>query len=175
MPIEPTTRRSVLAAAAWSAPVVVVATAAPAFAASTTGTLTVSAGSTRYGDSISEPGLGYSGVMFNGFTITPSADSAGPLTLTVTPTTGRVFSYGTEPDGWERTVVEDEILVFVGGGPLTAGTPVSFGPGGSEGVYFDDDGSGAPFTLTFSAPGLTSVVVSYGPSRGPRARTAPGR
>lgn len=174
MPIEPTTRRSMLAAAAWSAPVVVVATAAPAYAASTTGTLTVTSGATRYGTTIADPETGYAAVMFNGLTLTPSADSSGPLTLTVTPTAGRVFSYGTEPDGWERTVVEDEILVFVGG-PLTAGTPVSFGPGGSEGVYFDDDGSGAPFTLTFSAPGLTSVVVSYGPSRAPRARTAPGR
>ena len=77
------TRRTLLRAggtAAWTVPVIVAATAAPAFSVSALGIFTVSAGTTFVHASEY-----YKAVIFQGFTIVPSkAIPAGTLRLTIT-------------------------------------------------------------------------------------------
>ncbi|WP_447645138.1 hypothetical protein [Nocardioides zeae] len=168
-----TTRRRVLATAAWAAPAVAVVSAAPAFAASTAnGTLTISRGASRYGLGDNEYGqIGWATVLFNGFTVTPSKSAAGPLVMTVTSTGGQLGSqpYGSDPglpesapSGWSRTSVPDASpLTYVSTSALTTGTAISFGPTGSNGTYFDDSGTWGDFEVVLSASGFDSVATVF--------------
>lgn len=167
--MQPTTRRNVIRSAAWVAPAVVVVSAAPAFAASTTGTLTIDPGSTRYGPTPVEPEFGAYAVIFRGFTITPSVTGSGPLTLTVTKPSGfDIYDDYTPaaPSLWTRIgspVFQETTLVYRYDGVITAGQPIAFGPSSSEAVYFDDQGERSTMVLTFQASGFNSQSVSYGP------------
>ncbi|MDQ1104932.1 hypothetical protein QE364_002876 [Nocardioides zeae] len=164
-----TTRRRVLATAAWTAPAVAVVSAAPAFAVSTAnGTLTINRGASRFGAPPNEYGdAGARSVLFNGFSITPSKTSPALLTLTVTNSQNAIASYDyvpAAPSGWSRTSGPDaNPVTYVSSGALTAGTAVPFGPTGSEGYYFDDNVVRGVYTITASAPGFDSQAVSFGP------------
>lgn len=167
MSITTPSRRRVLTAAVWSAPAVVVSSAAPAFAASTgTGTLTISRGATRAGTPPDDDGLGAVGLFFNGFTITPSKSSSAALVLRVTHTWGDVYDYYSPnaPAGWTQTAGVNEARKpdeYTWSAGLTAGTPVLFGPSGSEAIYFDDNASRGAFTLTFMAVGFDSAQTVF--------------
>lgn len=162
-------RRRVLTAAVWTAPAVVAASAAPAFAASTAnGTLTIARGASRFGAPPNEYGdAGARSVLFNGFAITPSRTSAALLTLTVTNSQNQIASYDyvpAAPSGWTRTSGPDaNPVTYVSSAGLTAGVPVPFGPTGSEGFYFDDNVVRGVYTITASATGFDSQAVSFGP------------
>lgn len=169
-----TTRRRVLATAAWTAPAVAVVSAAPAFAASTAnGTLTINRGASRYGFGDNEYGQsGWATVLFNGFTVTPSKSAAGPLVMSVTSTAGQLGSqpYGFDPGlpesapaGWSRTSGDTDAnpATYASASPLVAGTAVAFGPTGSNGTYFDDSGTWCDFEVVLSAPGFDSVATTF--------------
>lgn len=166
--MQPTTRRNVIRSAAWVAPAVVVVSAAPAFAASTTGTLTVALGNTRYGPAPIDPELSPTTILFNGFTITPSTNGSGPLTMVVTLGSGQPpFDEYPQiaPTGWTRvSPAGSTALTFqYVGGPVAAGVTIPFGPSGSDGSYFDEGGTTDSFTLTVQSPGFTSESFSFTP------------
>ncbi|GAB3075495.1 hypothetical protein [Nocardioides zeae] len=160
-----TTRRRVLATAAWAAPAVAVVSAAPAFAASTAnGTFTITRGLSRTGPAPLDEGLDAHALFFNGFTITPSRSSAAVLTLTVTQVWSSLANsqFITAPPGWILTsALDTHPITYVWGTGLTAAQPVAFGPTGSESVYFDDGGSRGDFTLTVTAPGFDSAATVF--------------
>lgn len=100
MPLPKPSRRAVLASVVWSTPVIVAASAAPAFAVSEG--LSVAAGATRLMDA--GTGLGWSGPLFEGFTV-QSPTALGPDELSVTlivssPSDGVFFRY--DPDSGDH-------------------------------------------------------------------------
>ena len=152
------TRRTLLRAggtAAWTVPVIVAATAAPAFSVSAPGIFTVSAGTTFVHASEY-----YKAVIFQGFTIVPSkAIPAGTLRLTITfsgirarqrhhePLGRRRPADGLEPvDGRDARLRQPDSPLPAGGG-VGAGETVSFpnntrgGVPNSSGYYVDAERS----------------------------------
>lgn len=165
--MQPTTRRNVIRSAAWVAPAVVVVSAAPAFAASTTGTLTIDPGNTRYGIApIDGIDAGARTILFNGFTITPSAAGSGPLTLVVTQGSGAApFDEYDPPSGWNRaSPTGATAITFQYAAPsFAAGGTIPFGPSGTDGIYFDDNIVRGTFSLTVQAPGFDSESFGFAP------------
>ena len=161
-------RRTVLGAAAWTAPAIVVASAAPAQAASGGGSIVYTGGSTFVFSSDFRP------LVFQGASVTASVDvSANALTMLVTfvPKSGtfnnQVFYYGTPPAGWTSSDLpaqNSNSLTFVFGGPVLAGQPVPIADNLAL-DYFDMaevfPGQNGSYVLTFSATGLTSDTATY--------------
>ena len=183
-PIEHPTalrRRSVVVGAAWTTPVIVIAAAAPAMAASVSGTFAISAGTS----SVSNTEY-YKALNFRSFTIVPSkAIPASGLSLTITfsgvrsgnPTTTFYVDSGV-PGGWARLTpgtpdFSTTSVVYSYLGAPSAGSTVSV-PNNSRGnvsagYYVDCNGaSSGAFTLTAAATGFTSssVTISLGAARG---------
>ncbi len=157
----PTRRSVVLAgAAAWSVPAIVTASAAPAFAASPgPGALTIQPGATTVVDDI---GAFYP-FRFAVFAIhVGDAVPPGQLSLTVSFTGPEFFVNDPAPSGWVGSisfgpVPSPSTLTYFNTGPITAGQLVSF----PDGEYFDANGNNGTFTLTASAPGLTSDSKTF--------------
>lgn len=147
------TRRNLLKAGAWTAPAIVLATAAPATAVSGGGrTLTLVPGSTR----IEYDGL-FSTLRFDGFTITPdNAIPAAGLVMTVT-NPGRVLFQLSTPSGWALTSSSPDAIVYSRSASSAAVDTVAV----PNGVYFDDDGRGGSFVLTLTAPDHDPAQVSF--------------
>lgn len=170
------TRRTVVRAAAWSAPAIVVASAAPAMAASTGTVLTISPGSSSFVP-FSNPQGAFYDMNFNGVAVTADrAVAAGTLqvlasfrpdeTWTSTPAPGLRGMYlnGT-PSGWTSTPSSSQAVTtatFVYSGALGAGATVVVPTGTWIGTnYTTSSPRGQGFLdLTVSAPGATSDVAS---------------
>lgn len=182
-------RRTVIqaGAAAWTAPVILTAAAAPALASSGDGAIGVSTGSTA---ATLNGGGEYYDVVCSGLSITATASGpAGALVLTVTFTPiadegdPLIYKSATNPPSWSGPSPGEAIsansLSYIYTGAMSAGVPVAF----PDGVYFGtnvladtDEGEGV-FTLTFSAPGLTpgSATLPTPHSSGPRPAAPPTR
>ncbi|WP_323793612.1 hypothetical protein [Nocardioides sp.] len=147
------TRRSLIKAGAWTAPAIVLATAAPATAVSGSGrALILALGSTR----IEHDGL-FSTLRYDGFTITPdSAIPAAGLVMTVTNPGRFLFQLGT-PSGWALTSSSPGAIVYSRAASSAAGETVAV----PNGVYFDDEGVGGSFVLSFTAPDHDLARVSF--------------
>lgn len=153
------TRRTVLQAAAWTAPAIAVSSAAPAFAASGGGALRFVPGSTA----VVTDGEFFA-VEFKGASVVVPADALEApalLTLTVTfvPDSGdaEVYSDLTSPSPWTvlpRGVAGREAVVFEYGFVASAGTMAPLG----NGVFFgtDDVAQRGTFRLTFAVGGLVT-------------------
>ena len=163
-------RRAVIqtGAVAWSVPIIVTATAAPALAVSG-GTISVTPG----GSAVVSSGEFYD-VQLAGLSITCSASiPASTLVLTVSfaPDVDEgdplIFKQATNPTGWVGPSPGAETtanaLIYTYAGAVSAGVPVVF----PDGTYFGtnvlagtDEGEGV-FALTFSATGQTSGSATF--------------
>lgn len=161
-------RRTVTRAAAWAAPAVVAATAAPAYAA-TRPTLTFVPGGSGPVRTEWTDGLSYWDLMFSGATLQVSGGSvpAGGLSATFSLSTSAtggsadsiyIYPY---PTGWTSTTPVEEISsapVFTHGAAVANGGSASL-----DGTWLgavEAIGSGT-FTATFQAPGFTAVTVTF--------------
>lgn len=86
----------------------------------------------------------------------------GQLSLTVSFTGPEFFVNDPAPSGWVGSisfgpVPSPSTLTYFNTGPITAGQLVSF----PDGEYFDANGNNGTFTLTASAPGLTSDSKTF--------------
>lgn len=155
MPAEsassPLSRRTVVKAAAWSVPVIALAVAAPAAAASLTGTFVISR--SPLGDPLG-----------NHATTTITVNStAGSPSAVVTVVLSWPIEFSSVPlvttTGWTVTLGTNT-ATLVSQAALVSGSPISFS-------YTGNNGSGASQTLSiqFIAPGFTSTSrsVTYGP------------
>lgn len=147
------TRRTVVVTAAWTAPTVIAANAAPAFASSVLSDGLHFHPGTTY--------VEYDGAFHNVWLEGASVEVVGPggpstLTMTVTfqPTAGNDYLYSelTAPAGWQhepRTLDGRNVLVFTYLTPVSAGDVVPM----TDGFYFgtDDVAQHGTFVLTFSA------------------------
>lgn len=158
------TRRSVVRAGAWTAPVIVAATAAPAVAASTTPRLTFSPGQTRFGETtLYTPGSQIMTVIFNQFFIVPSASSPDPLTFSVTHRgTGQLATnYTPAPAGWTRSGAGSTSIAWVYGGAVQAGQPILFGLEQGDGIYFDGASRSPIFDLFARVNSFEVATATY--------------
>lgn len=169
------TRRTVVRAAAWSAPAVVVASAAPAMAASTGGPLTVALGSSGFVPFSNPQGTFYD-FRFNGVTITVTgAVAAGSLQLRASfrpdvawtsdqsPGLNGMYANGA-PSGWTSTPGSGAAgsVTFIHAAAIAAGATIVVPTGTWVGTnYQTSNPKGQGFLdLTVSAPGATSDVAS---------------
>lgn len=168
-------RRRALTGAAWSAPVIAVASAAPAFAVSPGSDLDLRPGSSAA--VLSTDGVNnYYDLEFSGLSVVvPQARSAGQLTLTVTftPTTPGgpagmyVFS---APAGWAVSPTPGNTgtsVVFTYGVAVTAGAEIQVPNGIHVGAEQPTSSQTGTYVVTAMAPALTSDSASF-PTGGPR-------
>ncbi|WP_447643859.1 hypothetical protein [Nocardioides zeae] len=169
------TRRTVVRAAAWSAPAVVVASAAPAMAASTGGALSISLGTSAFVP-FSNPQGSFYDVNLNGVTITTgNAVAAGTLqvvasfrpdvawTTDESPGLRGMYANGA-PSGWTSTPGSGAAssVTFIYAAAAAAGATIVVPTGTWVGTnYQTSNPKGQGFLdLTVSAPGATSAVAS---------------
>ncbi len=148
------TRRSLLKAGAWTAPAIVLATAAPAVAVSgASRAITIDPGT-------SGPvydGFDFYELRFSGFTVTTgSAVGAGALTMTVTNPNGPVYYLGT-PAGWSFISASPAAVTFVRSAASAAGETTAV----PDGTYVDDDGFRGTFVVSLTAPDHDAAQVSF--------------
>ena len=162
------TRRRALAGAAWSAPVIVVASAAPAFAGSG-GALDLRRGSSAA--VLTTDGVdNYYDLQFTGLSVVvPTSLSAGQLTLTVTftptspggPNGMVVFS---APTGWLASPAAGNVgttVVLTYASSVTAGTEVQVQSGIHVGAELPTSVQTGTYVVTATAPGLASDAESF--------------
>ncbi|MEI2714175.1 MAG: hypothetical protein V9G04_13015 [Nocardioides sp.] len=144
----PTSRRSVLNGAAWSAPVVVLATTAPSFAAASVRdlALTVATGATSFSTS------GSTSVTFTVTNNGTQATTSGSTVVSVPKVTGLTLAPGSMPSGW--TVVDNGTSYTITGPDLGVGASIAL-----------------PFTATSNAPGNYTVSGSVTPITGETTTT----
>lgn len=162
-------RRRALQGAAWTAPVIVVASAAPAFAASPGGALDLKRGAsdvTLTTDGVAD----YYDLEFSGLSVVvPTALTAGQLTLTVTytptspggPNGMLVLS---APSGWTSSPTPGSVgssVVLTYGGAVSAGTEVQIESGIHIGSELPTGSQTGTYVVTAAAPALTSDVESF--------------
>lgn len=160
-------RRTVVqaGAAVWAAPVILVATAAPALAVSPGGVITVTKGATA----VQSDGGGFYDVNCSGLSVSSSVSLTAAtlvLTVTFTPKVNEgdplIYKYATNPTAWvgpsPGTATASNSLVYTYAGTVTAGVPLAF----PNGIYFGtnvlagtNEGEGV-FNLVFSSTGVTS-------------------
>lgn len=158
------TRRRALTGAAWSAPVIVVANAVPAFAVSPGSALDLQRGGSAAvftTDGVDE----YVDLEFSGLSVVvPTALSGGQLTLTVTyaanppggPSSMLVLG---APSGWSVTPTSGNTgttVVMTYGPAIAAGTEVQVQSGIFVGAAQSTATQSGSYVLTAAAPGLTS-------------------
>lgn len=161
---RPLSRRSALAGAAWTAPVIVVATAAPAHATSNGSGFDIKRGSSAA--VLTTDGLAtYWDLGLTGLSVlVPAALTAGQLTLTVTfsPTTGggpstlRVWS---APTGWTASPAvggtNAASVVFTYGSAVAAQTELQVESGIHVGAQLPSATQTGTYVVTAAAPGQT--------------------
>jgi hypothetical protein len=176
------TRRRALAGAAWTAPVVVAVSAAPAYAASPGTSLSLLPGGS--GAVLTTDGVdSYYDLQFSGMSvIVPTALSAGQLTLTVTYTPAT-------PGGPSTMLVVDDpgptftispvegtasSVVLTYAGAVTPGTEVPVPSGSFVGANAPSSVQTGSYVVTAAAPGLASDarVFTTPSSRAARGMTA---
>ncbi len=166
MVVNPT-RRTVARAAVWAAPAVVVASVAPAFAASGQGTLTF-----RPGTSFVQEGIfdekAYFDLYLMGASVTASNGPAGSASLTMTVTFVPDFGwsdiyYYTGPASWQTaapsgaTGVATLYFTYPGGIESGQQVPVVGDPVLGTNVL----NVTGTFQFTFSAPGYSQATYSF--------------
>jgi hypothetical protein len=161
-------RRRALAGAAWSAPVIVVASAVPAFATSGGGALDLKRGASAA--VVTTDGVAtYHDLQFTGLSVVVPANlSAGQLTLTVTftPTSpggpAGLYVLG-QPAAWPSSPAPggtSSTVVLAYASSVTAGTEVQVPSGIFVGAELPTSAQTGTYVVTASAPGLTSDVES---------------
>ncbi|WP_323793611.1 hypothetical protein [Nocardioides sp.] len=146
------TRRSLIKAGAWTAPAIVLATAAPTFAASGSRAFAVAGGGTAV---VNEFGL--NALQFRGFSITAASDvGKGELTITVTNPDRSLTELGT-PDGWTLTSSSAQKLVYTNTVAAKAGQKFVV----PNGTYLNDSGGGGAFVVTVSAPDHDRARITF--------------
>lgn len=171
------TRRTALASAAWTAPAIVAVSAAPAHAAvsGATGTLTFNPGASFYSD---DGFLRW--VQFAAHSLVCSDGAEiGPGELTVAITCSRASSHDYNGDPGPSWVAASSTAqglstytwAFLGTIPSTGGSPAFFD---NTLWSFDAAGPTPPtFTVNFMAAGYASASAVFTPPGGRSARTAP--
>lgn len=176
MPIHQPSRRAVIRAGAWTAPVIVAAAAAPAMAASTM-VLAVANGATAV-----RPGnpSDYDALAFNQFTVVPTGTIiAGALTMTIAASkpgqSVYVYFYDTvftQVRGWTPVGQSETALPSINYTHNLAATPTEPAVANGNAVLVVDEGYGSVYgatvTVTVSAPGYPSVVRMFTSTRTPR-------
>jgi hypothetical protein len=162
-------RRSALAGAAWSAPVIVVATAAPAFATSNGSGFDMRRGASAA--ILTADGLSsYWDLEFTGLSVlVPTALGAGQLTLTVTfsptnaggPSGMQVLSV---PDGWTSSPGDGgtgTTVLFTYGPAVPAQTEIQVQPGIHVGAQLPAAAQTGTYVVTAAAPGQTPDTEAF--------------
>lgn len=170
------TRRRALQGAAWSAPVIVVANAVPAFAVSPGSALDLLPGSSaavQTTDGIDN----YYDLQYAGLSIVvPTALSAGQLSLTVTYTPSspggpsQLFVLG-QPAGWSQSSAPGSTvsaLVMNYNSAVTAGSEIQMPNGIFVGSDLPTTQQAGTFVVTAQAPALTSDTATF--ATGPLGR-----
>lgn len=184
MPLDtPSSRRSILKAGAWSAPLVVVAAAAPALAASPI-SFTVSMGSTR---SVFLTPEQWFAIDHAGASVAagPTAIPAGALTMQVSyapEAAGASYQiwYDWMIPGWTLTSSNPgPVLTVVNAATIPAGTALPIAStGGRNGssIYYDVDPSPAgTFSILFKLGNEVRGPFTYSTQGAPTARGVAGR
>lgn len=175
MSFEPT-RRSVLQAGIWTAPVVVAASAVPAMAASASpGTPIFMPGNTRA--VIARASL--RAVQFRGASATVvGGAAAGQLRMTVSLRNASLLFIDANIPGWtDWTASDDGLLAFcTNAAAIPAGSalpiPDEDAGGYGRGVYFDCNPEPGIFDLVFTFGNKSTATVSYNTANAPSIDSA---
>lgn len=146
------TRRSLIKAGAWTAPAIVLATAAPAFATSGSRALSLEPGDTAVVDD-----FGLASLRFEGFSISVGAAvPAGGLRLAVGRQGSSLMELGT-PEGWTMQTSTSERIVYTRSVSTQAGEIVTL----ADGTYASAEVRDGAYTVTVTAPDHDAVRASF--------------